>query len=192
MDERTKLQVEVWKTTVQVQQHFNDIELRVRGLALTVLTAALGATALAVRDGTEIEVFGLSIKLGTAVLGAALVAWLGFYFVDQVWYHRLLIGAVRHAERLEDLLESDVPAVGLTHSISEASPYQVSLGFWRDGCAFTLHSAHKLRLFYGLVAVLLLVLAFGVQLSASPPTVEGGSGRSASATTIDPLTRTSA
>jgi hypothetical protein len=183
MDEAVKLQLEAWKTTVQVQQHFNDIELKIRGLALTVLTAVLGAAALAVRDGTEIEVFGLDIKLGAAVLGAGLIAWVAFYFVDQVWYHRLLIGAVRHAETLEDLLEPNVPGVRLSHSISAASPYEVEWGAWRAKVRFTLHSSHKLRLFYGVVAGLLAVLVLGVQLGSTPDNRDE-EGRSPTTTTV--------
>lgn len=171
MDETAKAQLEVWKTTIEVQQHFNDIEMKVRGLALTVLTATLGAAAVAVRDGTVIEVFGLGVKLGAAVLGAGLIAWCGFYFVDQVWYHRLLIGAVRHAQQLEDLLEEKVPGAGLTRAISDASPYPGQIGVWRAKITYTLHSRHKLSVFYGLVAVVLIVLSIGIQLG-NPPTTD--------------------
>ena len=41
--ELRKLQVEAWKTTVQVQEHFNEIEMKIRALAITVLTAGIGA-----------------------------------------------------------------------------------------------------------------------------------------------------
>lgn len=172
IDDTTKAQLEVWKTTIGVQQHFNDIEMKVRGLALTVLTATLGAAAVAVRDGTVIEVFGVGIKLGAAVLGAGLIAWGGFYFVDQIWYHRLLIGAVDHAQKIEDLLEEKMPGAGLTHSIREASPYPGQIGVWGVKITYTLHSRHKLSVFYGLVAAVLIVLAVGIQLGNPPITDE--------------------
>jgi len=35
----------VWKTTVGVQQHFKDIELRIRNYAITVMGAFLGVAA---------------------------------------------------------------------------------------------------------------------------------------------------
>ncbi len=167
MDDEVKLQLDAWKTTIAVQQH-NDIELKIRGLALTVLTAVLGAAALAVRDGTEVEVFDVDVKLGAAVLAAGLITWLAFYFVDQVWYHRLLLGAVRHGEALEDLLAASIPGVELTHSISKASPYHVTLGVGRAKVRFILHSSHKLRLFYWVVAFLLAVLIVGVQVGSPP------------------------
>ena len=38
--------VSLWKTSVEVQQHFNDIEWRIRGLAVTVATSHLGPQEL--------------------------------------------------------------------------------------------------------------------------------------------------
>lgn len=190
MDDEVKLQLEAWKTTIAVQQHFNDIELKIRGLALTVLTAVLGAAALAVRDGTEVEVFDVDVKLGAAVLTAGLITWLAFYFVDQVWYHRLLLGAVRHGEALEDLLDPRIPGVGLTHSISEASPYHVALGVKRAKVRLILHSSHKLRLFYWVVAILLVVLIVGVQVGSPPPDEPSDSAKRTTSTVPTTVTRT--
>lgn len=33
--------IDLWKQTVEVQQHFNDLEWRIRGLALTAATLGL-------------------------------------------------------------------------------------------------------------------------------------------------------
>jgi FMN phosphatase YigB (HAD superfamily) len=40
--------LDLWKKTVDVQQHFNDLELRIRNYAVTLLVAVLGASAFAV------------------------------------------------------------------------------------------------------------------------------------------------
>lgn len=37
-DDRVRHYIELWKQTVAVQQHFNDLEWRIRQLALTALT----------------------------------------------------------------------------------------------------------------------------------------------------------
>ena len=42
--------VDAWKTTVSVQQHFNDLELRVRNFAITFMTAVLGLVGLALKE----------------------------------------------------------------------------------------------------------------------------------------------
>lgn len=137
-------------------EHFNDIELRIRNFAITLLTAVLGGAAVAFREGTRVHVFTIRVSLASLVLMIGLVAWMAFYFVDQIWYHRLLIGAVRHGEAVEKMLGREIPGIGLTRAISAASPYKV----WR----FTLHSKHKIQVFYygiGGFLILLAVLARG-------------------------------
>jgi hypothetical protein len=159
-EDMAQLQVEAWKTTIQVQQHFNEIEWKIRGLAVTLLTAVVGAAALAINDKTDVHVFGFDVHLAAVLLIAGLVGWCLFYFVDQIWYHRLLIGAVRHGERLETLLGGLVEGFGLTQRISRESPYVFHLFGWHP----PLHSRHKMQVFYGVVALLLCLLAVLVQI----------------------------
>jgi hypothetical protein len=144
--------LEVWKTVITVQQHFNDIEMRIRNFALTLLVAVLGASAIALGEHREIFILGLKTSLATVFLVVGVITWLAFYFIDQVWYHRLLVGAVRHGMSLEQLLAEHVPGVGLTRAISEASPVKLF-----DGVI--LHSKDKMTLFYGAIAAILLVVA---------------------------------
>ena len=175
--EQVKLQLDAWKAVVQVQQHFNDIGLKVRGLAITLLTAVLGAATVALKEGTRVDVLGAGVRLGSLVLAMGLVIWMLFYFVDQIWYHRLLLGAVKQGELLEDLLKETVPGIGLTHGISAMSAYT----FRFFGTKWVLHSRHKLKFFYLGVAALLLALAitsqFGVlsqkNVAPAPPPPAG-------------------
>ncbi len=51
--------IDMWKQAVEVQMHFNDIEWRIRGLALTVATFALGAAGVAAKDGTRVGWFSM-------------------------------------------------------------------------------------------------------------------------------------
>jgi hypothetical protein len=162
-DELTKLQVEAWKMTVQVQQHFNDIEMKIRALAITVLTAVVGAAALAIQEGTTLDVGGAKFHLGAAIFVIGLLAWVLFYFVDQIWYHRLLLGAVEHGEKLEKILfDAGIDGFGLSAAIRAASPYQVSILGWPVGRP--IHSPTKLRLFYLGVAGLLIAAIILSQL----------------------------
>lgn len=114
--------IEMWKQTIDVQKHFNDIELKIRGLALTILTFTLGGASLAIRNGTAIGINGFELQLGALILILGILLWLTFYFVDQIWYHRLLVGAVFHGLELEDELRKVLPVAGLSHRISESSP----------------------------------------------------------------------
>ncbi|MEH0420218.1 hypothetical protein [Streptomyces sp. B21-083] len=158
--------LEMWKQAIAVQQHFNDISWRIRGLALTALTAALGAAAVAAREKSTIEPFGWHIQLSTTLLLLGLVLWFSFYFVDQIWYHRLLVGAVKHGEVLEAALREKLPDAGLTQSISLNSPYTINLraGSWRH--PVKIHSSVKMLIFYLVGGITLLVLAVGLQIGA--------------------------
>src|SRR5438132_1388440 len=99
--------------TVTVQQHFNDIELRIRALVITVLTAVVGAAALAVQQNRA--------DLGAAIAFVGILATVVFWFVDEIWYHRLLIGAVKNGLELEGILPT---GFGLTKAIGDASPWK--------------------------------------------------------------------
>ena len=61
-----ELQYKAWEKTVDVQMHFNDLCLRLRSYAISILGVLLGATALAYRYGGTIEFF--KIKLHTSAV----------------------------------------------------------------------------------------------------------------------------
>ncbi len=170
-DEQVKLYIEMWKQTIEVQKHFNDIELRIRGLALTVLTFVLGGASLAVRDGTTVRLWGVNFHLGSLILFSGTVLWLTFYFVDGIWYHRLLIGSVIHGEKLEAQIRKTLPEAGLTKQISASSPYlfKVPLPGHRILWQHEIHSPEKLRFFYFVVTAILVVSGIVIQLGLQTP-----------------------
>jgi hypothetical protein len=158
--ERVKLLVEIWKKTVDVQQHFNDLELRIRNFAVTVLAAVFGAAGIGIREKLFISVHGFTTPLAVWFLTAGLLAWFAFYFMDRWWYHKLLYGAVNHGTKLESHLQAVLqgfPTLG--QDIGESSP--INVGGWR------IRSPSKIDLFYGSTGLLLvigmIVLHFGVR-----------------------------
>ncbi len=82
--------IEAWKQSVAVQMHFNDLAMRIRAFALTLIAALITAQSL-----TQVQI----VWLPTA---AALGCWIAFYFMDRWWYHYLLLGAVLHAQQIEE------------------------------------------------------------------------------------------
>lgn len=155
-DQRVGHYLEMWKQAVQVNQHFNDIEWRIRGLALTVATFALGAGGLAARDGTEV----LGVSLGALVLIVGLVLWYAFYFVDRHWYHPLLVASVGHATSLEGEIRKSLPLAGLSGQITAGSPYVPSRAVKiLSRTKESMHSDDKLLWFYRVGAVPLAVAA---------------------------------
>jgi hypothetical protein len=174
-DEKIRRGLEAWKVAVTVQQHFNDIEMKIRNYALTLLLAVFGAAGLAVREEAYISLLGLTVALGAVVLFAGLLVWMAFYFMDELWYHRLLLGAVKQAIELEKELQDDVPGIGLTNKIKDESALK-----WRWGDEdYELRSTGKIRVFYWFIAGVLLLLAvlvqIGVRVTPEPrQTPDGG------------------
>ncbi len=100
-DENKKQIIDIWKTIVGVQQHFNDIEMRIRAMFVTIILALFASVGFLMDKKLSFVVWVFNVQFATlvpliGVLGACL-----FYFMDRYWYHRLLLGAVNHAIGIE-------------------------------------------------------------------------------------------
>lgn len=116
--------IRAWEKTVDVQQHFNDLSLRVRNFAVTVTTAVLGGALLAFREAPSAALW---------ILGAGVGAWLMFYMMDAGWYHQLLQGAVTHGEDVENALAArGLSGFGLAKKIREKSGVRFLRREWRS------------------------------------------------------------
>lgn len=162
MTDSERILLEVWKTTIDVQKHFNELGLRVRSIAVTVLGVFLGAAGYALQAPRTVGIMGEYVSLTGMILLAALVCWVAFFVMDRLWYHRLLKAAVKHGRKVEDVLKASIPCIGLTGTIDDASP------LWG------LRAGHRLSIFYGFIGALLW-LAAGMALQAGWPYYAGGS-----------------
>jgi FMN phosphatase YigB (HAD superfamily) len=154
------LVLDTWKKTVDVQQHFNDLELRIRNYAVTVLGASLGLAGYAFKENLQVIFSHHSVSVTGLILLFSIVPWLSFYFMDRWWYHMLLLGAVDNGTFIENRWGKHFPEMALTQSISRRSP----LRFWK----ITLHAQNKIDAFYGLITLLLLALALATLLGVRP------------------------
>jgi len=145
MDER-ELLLEAWKATVETQRHFNDIAMKLRSFALTLVAAILTAESL--------------VGAGPLAVTAALITWVAFYLLDRWYYHYLLIGAVLHGQDLEKrAVELGMPLpgaadsggslLGLTHRISKLN---------QEG--WGLRAKYKIDVYYALIAAAILVILY--------------------------------
>jgi hypothetical protein len=143
-----KLEVDVWKKTIDVQQHFNDMQMRIRNFAVTLLVAIFGAAAVVLKDKANVGRFPLAALL----LWAGAGGWFAFYLMDVFWYHKLLKGAVDHATSMESRLKSKIPGLDLSTTISAASPVYIF------GCKrLPLRSTRRAHIFYlGLLAIVVV------------------------------------
>jgi phosphoglycolate phosphatase-like HAD superfamily hydrolase len=148
-DDKLKLGLEAWKVTVEVQKHFNDLEMRIRNYALTLITATLAAAGLTFKEDIRLNVFSWNLPLGSAIIFGAIPIWIAFYLMDRFWYHNLLLGAVEHGKFIERRLRPVFPEIGLADAIGKASPTHLR---W-----YKLHSSNKMDIFYCLGVLALLI-----------------------------------
>jgi len=149
-DNKVDPRVEAWKQTIEVQQHFNNIELQIRNYAVTLLAALFGIAAYAFKEE-------VAYQLVLGVLGAGLFICYAFYFMDRHWYHRLLVGAVKHGT----FIENGSPAeMGLTKAISAESALK-----W---FGIELHATDKILVFYWMLAFPIVVMGIVIFFWAPP------------------------
>jgi hypothetical protein len=155
-----------WEVVVGVQKHFNELEWRIRSLALTALTAIVGfavGTSVAEKFITLCSFkIGFSAFLGA--LGAAI--WTAFFMSDYKWYHPMLGGAGLAANSLENAIATRLgtkPQDMLSHQIYHASKSSA----WHKGKAT--HSHQKLQLFYLVGYLVLTALVVWNLLDLNPP-----------------------
>ncbi len=157
--------IDIWKKTVDVQQHFNDMEMRIRSYAITVVGAILGGVILVVKEAIFILIFDIQISAAVPLVILALLVGAAFWFMDRHWYHRLLIGSVKQGAIIEERLASVLPEVSLGKVISKESPFT-----W---FGYRFHSSDKMNLYYGLWALALIavmvILAMFVRPKEPPP-----------------------
>lgn len=159
--EALKIKVDVWKTIIDVQKHFNDLEMKVRNFGILILSAFIGAIGVSFNSNSSLVIFGGSYSVaGMLAIGAAIV-WLLFYFVDVYWYHPLLLGAVKKGLDIEKELVVDIVNIDLTKTIGENSPRDIL--FFKN-----VHSTTKAKIFYFGVLAVLLITGFCMIIFSSP------------------------
>lgn len=172
----TKLMFDAWKRTIDTQEHFNDICMKIRNFYISVVSALLAFIGLVLGDldSPYFRAAGLEIHSALPVLLAVILATYLFYFIDRHWYHRLLLGSVKNALAIEEALKDKVPGIMLTHAIGENSPISVKDKGWGNSILYTfgwlfgsdprvedeksIHSDAKIGIFYKSIAWLFIVV----------------------------------
>jgi FMN phosphatase YigB (HAD superfamily) len=168
--------IEIWKETVGVQMHFNDIGWRIRALGLTVMTFTLAAIGFVYVNTGATSLFGLTVSPAVVVPFLGAVLWAAFWFADRGWFHKLLIGSVLEGADQERLLTANGVPVNLGGYIGAQSPIKfnkwrshkdklakvprVQRVFWGEPMQW--HSSLKLNIFYWIGFFLLAVAAVAV------------------------------
>jgi len=152
----------MWKTAIDVQQHFNQLELQIRNFAVTLLAAVVGAMAFAFKEHYVVSFGAARFSVAVPILCAGIIGWLAFYFMDRFWYHRLLLASVIHSGEIEKQHKASASELGLSLAIGKGSAWRV---LW-----FDIHSSEKIDLFYATGLTVLILITVAVTLSTNLPT----------------------
>ncbi|QEE50706.1 HAD family hydrolase [Flavobacterium alkalisoli] len=119
--------INAWSDIVKVQQHFNDIALRIRNLTLTAFTFIVATLGYIIKENIFIKLFSLNLNALTIISPIGILIIWCFYFMDKFWYHKYLIGASIQASTIENKWYTVFPELGLSNSISRQSNYKFYL-----------------------------------------------------------------
>jgi hypothetical protein len=90
------------------------------------------------------------------IIFAGMLAWVSFYFMDLWWYHRLLQGAVTHAQHIENEIKNTQHGdiMMLSNAIRDASHFKLF--------GINMSSNRRINIFYGVGLLFQLLLIFFV------------------------------
>ena len=201
--------IEAWKKSIEVQQHFNEICMKIRNFYISFIAALLAFIGvIAGRSSDPFFELGLyKVHIALPVISAIIIATYLFYFIDRHWYHRLLVGSVQNAIKIEERLKDEVYGIELSTTIGRNSPLDVSsrrslgaLLLWLIGIAFgsdrrvwsenAIHSDAKISMFYKSIGFLFIVFliagaAFGGVGKKHPDTAPVTGGEMTTTTPAD-------
>jgi hypothetical protein len=174
-DDKHREVIDVWKSIVEVQQHFNDISMRIRGMFVTILLALFASIGFLLDKKLSINFWAVHLQFATLVpIFGVFGTWL-FYFIDRYWYHRLLVGSVNHAIEIEKKYKDEIPELSLSEAIGAVSPYEprgitkwlakVLVRHEKYRKTGKLHSDGKIELFYKTVMLVLFLTALMLALT---------------------------
>lgn len=173
--------VDIWKTAVETQMHFNEMSVKSRQLGLTFVAAALGVALVLL---THKEDFFIDIT-DTIRLHVSVILVLGAAFaihavkgLDLNVYHKMLRGAVTFGEDFEENYMKKIFDLekGMTQSISHYSRFSDASVCKKDNGRYhykgerkitaydKIKSFYKSLLFYIYAAAVLLFLATNIPM----------------------------
>lgn len=152
--------VEIWKKVVDVQQHFNDLALRIRNYVLTAFTFIIGGIGYLQKEHILVNIVGFKVPASSLLALIGIVIVFAFLYMDRFWYHKFLLGAVKHGIAIETRWAQYLPELGLSIAIKNESPNK-----WGP---INISSKNKFWVFYIPLFVVLLILFFSLLFSGEP------------------------
>lgn len=120
-NERTVLLIDYWKQTSNVQQHFNDVSMKLRNFAVVVFSGFLTGVGLSIHNNVSISIMEYEISAGILFALAGLIATQLIHFMDTYWYHVFLKSAVNTSFSIEQEIINILGVSKLSDDISSKS-----------------------------------------------------------------------
>ncbi|WP_345880460.1 SH3 domain-containing protein [Shewanella algae] len=164
-EERAKLLIEYWKQTSNVQQHFNDVSMKLRNFAVVVFSGFLTGIGLSIHNSIYIDINGHKVSAAVFFAIVGMIATQLIHFMDTYWYHAFLKGAVSSSTKIEEEIDKILGIESLSSRISKNSQkvhvlsifgVPLPIGFQNTGCLNKIISTGKLNIFGNNVNVGLL------------------------------------
>ncbi|WP_063700029.1 SH3 domain-containing protein [Pseudoalteromonas gelatinilytica] len=120
-ESRSTLLLEYWKQSTLVQQHFNDVSMKVRNFAVLVFSGFLTGVGVSLHNDIYVTLLGVKISAAImfALLGAVVTQLI--HFMDTYWYHVFLKSAVSSTLNIERELQKIFNLDTLADGISKGS-----------------------------------------------------------------------
>lgn len=107
----------IWKESIGVQMHFNQLIMRNRITASSMIVVAIGAAFGLYKLGVTIEIPKVKpFMIGDFVAALAFFGLVSYGLLDIFYYFRLLLGSVQFTEKME----LEYKKLGLTSSITKS------------------------------------------------------------------------
>jgi hypothetical protein len=159
--QKAKLLLEEWKTTVDVQMHFNDMLMRLRTTGISIVLAFFGAASISLQySQLYLQSTYFSFHAAVLIISSGLVLLVSVFVLDYFYYYKMLLGSVERGYQIDKLFSekplSELTMMGMSTEISRAigKPHASKYYVWA---------------FYGLVLVFGIVFIIGILLGYVPP-----------------------
>lgn len=146
-----------WRACIDTQMHFNDMLLRTRAAAMSIVIAVFGGSAVALeRFPQNLTLFpGVGVPMAAIVMFFGLLLLFSVFVLDFFYYYRMLIAVVERTEEVEN--ESRSTGAKIELSLTGAISNRVT----RRHAALVLWVFYGVPFFIGLAFMLYLVGAPG-------------------------------
>lgn len=93
-----------WRACIDTQMHFNEMLLRARAAAMSIVMAVFGGSAVALeRFPRDLELLpGVGIPMAAVVMFFGLLLLFSVFVLDFFYYYRMLLAVVERTEQLEN------------------------------------------------------------------------------------------